>query len=280
MSFFQDAGLAAFKSRQAQEVLKEERDFGIAERERQQAQMNQALLGSQPQPGAQGPQQNEGGLLNNPYDPQAIINYQNQALLAGVPNEVANQQVKAAQRVGSFDTQNQQLQAYSTLGDKHEKNIAKPRAVLETYQGANDLLKERGSFEALTPADDLALISAFAQIQRPGEAMMEGDVVNIMKTAGLWDQVKASFSSGGATALEPSVRKKIFKTMTTMAKTQDKRYGEIRAQTQKRFEQSGFAGLDSPMRGKMEFNPYTPATKPRSQWTEAEFNAAKARGEI
>jgi len=105
--------------------------------------------------------------------------------------------------------------------------------------------------------------------------MNEGDVTNIIKTAGIWDQVKSMMTSGGATALDPSVRKKIYNTMKTMAKTQEKRYADVRDQTQKTFDESGFAGLSSPMRSQLDVSPYNPRPM-----TEAEFNAAKAQGKI
>ena len=189
------------------------------------------------------------GLLGDPYNPAVIEAYRTAALGSGRKNESINKTIEAAQRVGKFKNRKEHNEALTKLQVEHEKRINAPRDSLNTYERAESLVEDRGGFAKLTGPDDLALITYFAKMQRPGEALNEGDVSNIINTGSGLEWMRTMLNKvdkGGV--LDPKQRAKIMQAMGSMAKTSRKRYDDVRDRTGKQFESFGFeTGTPTPM---------------------------------
>ncbi len=147
-------------------------------------------------------------------------------------------------------------QAQKDIMGSHETRIKATRSSLERFNEATDLIQNRGGFEGMSGEDDTSLITFFAQMQRPGEAMNEGDVAQILASAGLGDMVNAytKLLKGEGRLSDPQ-RARIYNAMESMAQSRLGQYGDIRATTQQMIDP--YQGqLGQIMRPEVKVDPY------------------------
>lgn len=153
-------------------------------------------------------------------------------------------------------TQKEVTQAQKDILTSHEGRVKATRSSLERFNEATDLITERGGFEGMSGEDDTSMITFFAQMQRPGEAMNEGDVAQILASAGLGD-IASSYIKllKGEGRLSDPQRARMYRSMQSMAQSRQQQYGDIRNVTQEMINPYG-QQLGNIMRPAVDVNPY------------------------
>ncbi len=185
------------------------------------------------------------GMLNQQFGGIDAMARQ-QASLAQNQAQFEENQRRLAQQfgIGLLAKQNQQqqwtpqdiLKATTEQQTQAMKQLAAPRQQLQYFQSATDIVRNRGGFAGMTGADDLALVTQFSKLLRPGEAVMSDDVQNALNTLGYGDMVNMMIGASKGEQLTETQRAEIYGTMSTLAGRAEQQAQNIRGMVSQRLQ--------------------------------------------
>lgn len=216
-----------------------------------------------------------GGLLGTNRTPEDMSKFSTSMLGAGyTPQDIQTvlsplttqrkREQDIALRSGAFANKKEELAAYNTVQNIHEKNIKPYRAAMEQFKTATQTIEDRGGYDAMTAQDDVAMITSFAKMLRPGEAVMADDVENVLNAMGHGDAVSAWISATGGKGMSGPARERLYTTMQSAYTPLAQQYEQVRTGTDELLAASRFSeDMPSPIRDTLIINPYTgPSAEP------------------
>jgi osmotically-inducible protein OsmY len=134
-------------------------------------------------------------------------------------------------RRGPFDNMKDYWQAQRELTKDYAKEAGPYRRVVKSYGAVTDIVKERGGFDKLTGADDVALIKFFVKSVTPKESVMSDDVRQIVNASGLPGTIDSYLQAfAGKGQLGKEQRRQIYATMTGLFNSSKIELDDIRTQ--------------------------------------------------